>query len=381
MIALHRRALAFALASVCTSTVACKRGPTQGITVGLYASMTGPTADFGTTTRNGVTLALDDLNAHGGLLGQRVRLASEDDRGDSSEAASAVTRLIDREHAIGILGEVASSLSLAGGRVCQRSHIPMVSPSSTNPDVTAVGDYIFRVCFIDPFQGSVMAQFARNTLHFDRVAILRDQGSAYSIGLADAFRESFTRLGGTVVDEQSYRANDTHFSAQIGHVLGNNPQAIFVPGYYTEVALIAREARLAGFAGRFLGGDGWDSPALHDNDDDKLVGDFFSESFAPEGATTPVGRDFVQRYRARFHTDANGLAALGYDAALVFFDAVRRAGTTDPARVRDAIAHTRDFPGATGSITLDANRNARKSAVILEVRENSFRYRETVNPQ
>jgi branched-chain amino acid transport system substrate-binding protein len=352
----------------------------QGITVGLYASMTGPTADFGISTRRGVELALEDLNAHGGLLGQRVRLVAEDTRGDASEATSAVTRLIDQEGAIGILGEVASGLSLSGGRVCPRRHIPMVSPSSTNPAVTQVGDHIFRVCFIDPFQGLVMANFASRTLRFTRVAILKDQGAPYSVGLAEAFRHSFTANGGSIVDEQAYRAGDTHFSAQLNAIMAHNPEAIFVPGYYTEVALIAREARGAGFQGRFLGGDGWSGPSLTTNDDDKLVGDYFSEGFAVDAATTPVARDFVRRYRERYHSDPSGLAALGYDAALVLFDGIRRAGTTDHAALRSALATTRNFVGATGSITLNEHRDAVKAAVILQVQPNGFQYHSTVNP-
>ncbi len=366
-------------AALAAGSLGCKRAR-QGLTVGLYCSLTGSQADFGIATRRGVDLAVEETNRRGGILSQQVRLVAEDTRGDSNEAASAVTRLIDREGAIGILGEISSSLSLSGARVCQRKGIPMVTPSSTNPSVTQVGDHIFRVCFIDPFQGEVMARFARNTLHFERVALFIDQSSAYSVGLAEAFRTSFVALGGQVVNSQAYRAGETHFSAQLSPLLAARPEAIFVPGYYTEVALIAREARGQGFQGRFLGGDGWDSPSLVQNDDDRLVGDFFSEGFAPEGATTEVAQGFVRRYRERHRADPNGLAALGYDAALVLFDAIRRAGAAEPRRIRDALAQTRNFQGATGSITLDAQRNAVKSAVILEVRENGFRYRETLQP-
>ncbi|MBL8604203.1 MAG: ABC transporter substrate-binding protein [Myxococcales bacterium] len=350
------------------------------MTLGLYCSLTGSQADFGIATRRGVELAVDALNAQGGLLGHPVRLAVADTRGDSGEAASAVTRLIDNDGATVVVGEIASALSLAGARVCQRKRVPMITPSSTSPDVTRVGDHVFRVCFIDPWQGEVMARFARNTLHLDRVAIFKDQGSPYSVGLAEAFQRSFTALGGSVVDTQAYRAGDTHFSAQLTSLLGHQPQGLFVPGYYQEVALIAREARGQGFQGRFLGGDGWDAPSLTQIDDNRLVGDFFSEGFAPEGATNPVAQDFVRKFRERYHTDPNGLAALGYDAAVVAFDAIRRAGSNDGAAVRAALASTRNVPGATGSITLNENRDAVKSAVILEVREDAFRYRETINP-
>ena len=376
----RRDLLAGLAAAVSASALGCK-SKREGVTVGLYCSLTGPQADFGISTRRGVEMAFDELNRAGGVLGQRLRLAVEDTRGDASEATSAVTRLIDREGAMAIVGEIASTLSLAGGRVCQRRHIPMISPSSTNPAVTEIGDYVFRVCFSDPFQGRVMAQFAKNTLHFDRVAIFKDEAAAYSVGLAQAFREAFSGMGGTVTSEQSYRSSETHFSAQLATILGTNPQAIFVPGYYTEVALIAREARGAGFQGKLLGGDGWSGPSLTQNDDDKLVGDYYSAGFAPEGATTPIGRDFVRNFKTRYSLDPNDMGALGYDASKVLFDAIRRAGSADPARVRAALATTRDFQGATGSITLDAQRNAVKSAVILEVQSNATRFHETVNPQ
>ena len=375
----RRELLQGATAAALAGTLGCKK-KSNGITLGLYLSLTGDKADFGVSTRNGVNIALEELNAAGGLLGQQVRAVAEDTRGDSNEAASAVTRLIDREQVCGVIGEVASSLSLAGGRICQRRGIPMISPSSTNPAVTQIGDNIFRVCFLDPFQGEVMARFAKNSLHVSRVAIFKDQGSAYSTGLADAFRRSFTALGGQIVDEQAYRESDTHFSAQISSMLARQPEALFVPGYYAQLALIAREVRGAGFQGRMLGGDGWSSNTLTQNDDDKLVGDFYSEGFAPEGATTPVAQRFVQKYREKNRVEPNGLAALGYDAALVLFDAIRRANSAEPARIKAALATTRGVQGATGTITLNAQRDAVKSAVILEVRENSVRYRETVNP-
>jgi branched-chain amino acid transport system substrate-binding protein len=375
----RRELLQGATAAALAGSLGCKK-QSHGITLGLYLSLTGDKADFGVSTRNGVNIALEEVNAAGGLLGQQVRAVAEDTRGDSNEAASAVTRLIDREHVCGVIGEVASSLSLAGGRICQRRGIPMISPSSTNPAVTQIGDNVFRVCFLDPFQGEVMARFAKNSLHVSRVAIFKDQGSAYSTGLADAFRRSFTALGGQIVDEQSYRESDTHFSAQISSMLARQPEALFVPGYYAQLALIAREVRGAGFQGRMLGGDGWSSNTLTQNDDDKLVGDFYSEGFAPEGATTPVAQRFVQKYREKNRVEPNGLAALGYDAALVLFDAIRRANSAEPARIKAALATTRGVQGATGTITLNAQRDAVKSAVILEVRENSVRYRETVNP-
>ncbi len=368
-----------AAALAATALPGCRKHR-DAITLGLYAALTGNMADFGIASRNGVRLAAEEINAAGGVLGKPLHIAIEDTRGDSSEAASAVIRLIHLEGAVGILGEVASSLSLAGGRICQRYRIPMVSPSSTNPAVTALGDCVFRVCFIDPFQGDVMARFARNSLHFSRVAIFKEQGSAYSVGLAAAFKEAFTRVGGTIVTEQAYRSGDTHFSAQLGTILAQNPEGIFCPGYYTEAALIAREARGQGFRGRFMGGDGWSSPSLVQNDDDKLVGDFYSVGFAPDGATSGVARHFADAFQAKYGYAPNDLAALAYDATLAMVAAIRRAGSAVPERIRAELAQTRNLDGATGLISLNEHRDAVKSAVILEVHENSANYHSTVNP-
>lgn len=375
-----RREILAGAAGALALGVGCKRQSTTEIPVGLYCSLTGANADFGISTKNGAVLAFDEVNQSGGLLGKRLRLAEADTRGESNEATSAVTQLIDREHVVAVLGEIASTLSLAGGRVCQRRRIPMISPSSTNPAVTEVGDYIFRVCFIDPFQGDVMARFARNTLGFSRVAIFKEQGSAYAVGLADAFRRAFLRLGGTIPTEQAYRSGDTHFSAQLGTILAQNPEGIFCPGYYTEAALIAREARGQGFRGRFMGGDGWSSPSLVQNDDNQLVGDFYSVGFAPDGASTEVARRFARNFEAKFHYAPNDLAALAYDATLAMSQAVTRAGAAVPERIRAELARTRNLDGATGLISLNEHRDAVKSAVILEVHENSADYRTTVNP-
>lgn len=350
----------------------CKR-KTQGITLGLYASMTGDQAEFGRSTRNGVQIAIDEINGRGGLLGHPVRLVVEDTRGDTGETVNAVSRLITREGVTGLIGEIASSLSKAGGPVAQREHVPMITPSSTNETVTRIGDYVFRVCFTDNFQGRVMAHFAYDDLHVRKVAILKDEGSAYSTGLAQSFREVFTALGGQIVDEQSYRASDTHFP-QLGTVLTRQPEALFVPGYYTQVTLIARESRGQGFTGPLLGGDGWDGPPIYQNDDDKLVGSYFSEGYAPDHPVTERGRRFAEEYHRRYHIEANGLAALGYDAALVMADAILRAGSGDRPRIRNAIAETRNFEGATGTISIDAQRNAVKGAVVLQVQPTGVRF-------
>jgi branched-chain amino acid transport system substrate-binding protein len=369
----------------------CKKKPGDGnasgdggsgaseIVIGHYASMTGSTAHFGQDTDRGVRLAIDEANAKGGVLGKKLRVVTLDTRGDSAEAANAVNRLIDVEKVTALLGEVASSLSLAGGRVAQRRKIPMISPTSTNPKVTEVGDYIFRVCFIDPFQGKVMATFARQNLKFDKVAILKDVKNDYSIGLADAFRKSFTALGGTIIVEQSYSQGDTDFSAQVTAIRGTAAQAIFVPGYYSEVGSIARTADRLGLKVPLLGGDGWDSPDLFKIGGDAINGSYFSDHFAPDLATEQA-KQFVAKFTAKYGVAPSGLGALGYEAAEVLVDAIRRAGKDDPASIRDAIAQTKDFEGVTGKITMDAQRNPQKSAVVLKIEGGKAKFETAIAP-
>jgi branched-chain amino acid transport system substrate-binding protein len=254
----------------------------------------------------------------------------------------------------------------------------MITPSSTNPRVTEVGDFIFRVCFIDPFQGLVMAKFAASR-GWMRVAVLRDIRNDYSVGLADVFVENLTSMGGQIVADQSYSEGDTDFSAQLTSLRSTNPQAIFIPGYYTEVGLIARQARQLGLNVPLLGGDGWDSPRLTEIGGEALNNSFFSNHYSAEDPN-PTIQKFVTDYRARFNETPDGLAALGYDAANILFAAMERAGSTEPVAVRDALAQTADFPGVTGTITIDAQRNAVKPAVILQVVDGTLKYVETINP-
>lgn len=353
---------------------------TGDIPVGVYLSFTGSTATFGESTYKGIQLATEELNAQGGINGRKVALHAEDDRSDAQEARSAVTKLIQRDKVIAVLGEVASSRSLAAAPICQQNRIPMISPSSTNPDVTKVGDYIFRVCFIDPFQGTAVAKFAAETLKIKRVAVLTDVKNDYSVGLAKYFKETFTQLGGQIVVEKSYSEGDPDFRSQLTAIKQANPEAIFVPGYYSEVGTIARQARELGITVPLLGGDGWDSPKLVEGAGNALEGSYFSNHYSHE-STDPVVQEFVRKFKQRFNGEVpDALAALGYDAAKILFDAIKRAGSLEPAKIRDALAQTKDFPGVTGKITIDAERNARKPAVILQIKGKQFKYVTTIQP-
>jgi branched-chain amino acid transport system substrate-binding protein len=353
---------------------------TTEIVIGEFGSLTGSTATFGISTKNGIDMAVDAINNAGGLLGKKVRVIVEDDQGKPEEAQTVVTKLINKDQVIAVLGEVASSRTLAAAPVAQQNGIPLISPSSTNPNVTQVGDYIFRVCFIDPFQGFVMAKFAANTLKVKNVAILRDIKNDYSVGLADVFEENFKKMGGNIVADESYSEGDQDFSAQLTSIKAKNPQAVFLPGYYTEAGLVVRQAKSLGLNVPFLGGDGWDSPALVKIGGDAVNGSYYSNHFSVSDPS-PTIQKFVSDYKARYGETPDALAGLGYDAASILFDAIKRAGSTDGAKIRDAIAATKDFPGITGSITLDKDRNAVKPAVVLQVKDGKLEYVESITPQ
>ena len=349
------------------------------LVIGEYGSLTGSTATFGISARNGIDLAVEEVNAAGGVLGRPVKVIVEDDAGKPEEAAAAVTKLVNQDRVIAVVGEVASTRSLAGARVCQPAGVPMVTPASTNPQVTEVGDFVFRTCFIDPFQGTVMAKFARENLKVERVAILRDIKNDYSVGLADFFKKTFTQLGGKLVGDESYSEGDTDFRAQLTNLKATNPQALFVPGYYTEVGLIARQAREKGLTVPLMGGDGWDSPKLAEIAGESVEGCFFSNHYTVE-STEPRVKEFVKSYKAKYSEVPDAMAALGYDAAKILFNALETAGGTDPKAIRDALAATEDFTGVTGTITIDKDRNAVKPAVVLEMKGVKQTYVTTVEP-
>jgi branched-chain amino acid transport system substrate-binding protein len=372
------------------------------ILIGHYASMTGSEATFGVSTDNGIKLAVEERNAAGGVKGKQIKVITYDDQGKAQEAGTAVTRLIDQDKVTAILGEVASSRSLAGAPICQKKGVPMISPSSTNQDVTAIGDMISRVCFIDPFQGYVGAKFAKENLNFSKGATLYNRAQAYSSGLNTNFKDAFAKLGGQVVSEQAYSDGDNDFHAQLTSIREAKPDFIYVPGYYTEVVNIARQAKSLGLNIPLIGGDGWDSEDLK-NAGDALNGCYYSNHYSQEDKS-PAVQDFIKKYQAKFGKIPDGLAALGYDAARLLFDAMDRAKQPTPAEVQagvkktggteqevqdklyrrnlaDSINSTKNFAGVTGTITIDAQRNATKDAVMLEVVNGVPKYKATIKPE
>jgi branched-chain amino acid transport system substrate-binding protein len=366
---------ALLVASSCSST----GSNSSEIVIGEYGSLTGTAATFGTSSRNGIEMAIDEVNTAGGVLGKKVRVIVEDDQTKPEEAQTVVTKLISKDRVVAVLGEVASSRSLAAAPVAQQNSIPMISPSSTNPKVTQVGDYIFRVCFIDPFQGLVMAKFATNTLKVKNVAILRDIKNDYSVGLADVFIENFKKMGGNIVADQSYSEGDTDFSAQLTSIKSANPQAVFVPGYYTEVGLIARQTKKLGLNAILMGGDGWDSPSLVEIGGEAINGAYFSNHYSVDDPS-PAIKKFVADYKARFKEAPDALAALAYDAAHILIESMRKANSTEGPKLRDAIAQTANYAGVTGNITIDKDRNSVKPAVVLQVKDGKLAFVETITP-
>jgi len=367
--------------------IACERrggpgagGSTGPIVVGYYGDLSGRTSNFGQSTKNGVEMAADEINKAGGINGRQIQILSEDDEGRPEKAATVVTKLIDQDRVIALLGEVASGNTLAAAPKAQAAKVPMISPSSTNPAVTQVGDYIFRVCFIDPFQGEVMAKFAANTLKAKRAAIMLDFNSPYSRGLTDFFESSFTKLGGQIVNKQSYTQGDRDYKGQLTAIRATNPEVIYVPGYYGEVGVIAKQAKQLDIQVPLLGGDGWDATQLWDLGGDSLNGDFISNHYSVDDPS-PAIRKFVADYKARHGNVPDALAALGYDAMRVLGEAIKRAGTTEEPQLRDAIAKTQNYPGVTGTISIDAQRNAVKPAVVLKLQDHKYIYQETIYPE
>jgi branched-chain amino acid transport system substrate-binding protein len=375
------------------------------IILGEFGSLTGGTATFGKSTQKGIEMALEEINKAGGIEGKLIRIIVEDDQSKPEEAATVVKKLVTQDKVLIVLGEVASSRSLAGAPICQEGKVPMITPSSTNPKVTQVGDYIFRVCFLDPFQGEVMAKFARNTLKVNKAAILKDIKNDYSVGLAQFFAEIFKNLGGTIISEESYSEGDIDFRAQLTALKAKNPEVIFIPGYYTEVGLITRQARDLGINVPLIGGDGWDSPRLIEIGGKALENTYYSNHYAPEDPRPEVQK-FISDFKAKYNEIPDAMAPLGYDAARIAFDAIKKSGILEGKnikdsynknpkakslmdavnternreRIRDVIAQTKDFPGVTGVITIDQNRNAQKSSVVLKYEDGKFKYVETINP-
>jgi branched-chain amino acid transport system substrate-binding protein len=365
-----------------------KQSDTGDISIGHLASMTGDTATFGVSSDEGIRLALDEINNTGGVLGGRkLKVITEDDRSNNDEAKTAISKLITQDKVCAVLGEIASSRSIAAAPVAQDAQVPMLSPGSTNPKVTQIGDYIFRACFIDPFQGTAMANFALKELKAKRLAVLYPVNSDYGMGLREFFKDATSKGGGQVVADVAYtEKSDVDFKGQLTKIKDANPDAIYVSGYYTEAGLIARQARELGITVPLLGGDGWDSDQTVKIGGNAVNGCYFTNHYSAE-EQRPEVQAFVKAYKAKYKNQdgtpktPDAMAILGYDAMLLMADAIKRAGNTDPTKIRDMLAGTKNFPGASGTITIDENRNAKKDIVVLKIDNGEFKYVSTIKPQ
>jgi branched-chain amino acid transport system substrate-binding protein len=377
-----RLARAFPLLAV-TVTVftltSCTREP-DAIKLGHYGSLTGKDAAFGVATRKGVLLAIEEINAKGGVLGRPLAYLVEDIQSKQGESATAVKKLISRDKVVAVIGANASANSLEAAPICQNSQIPMMAISSTNPRVTEVGDYIFRICFIDPFQGAVLAKFAHTSLKAKRVALLTAVNSPYSVGLSAVLRQDFTARGGEIIAEQKYNEGEKDFRAQLTALRPLKPDVIAITGFYAEAALICLQARALGIDVPFIGGDGWEAPQLIELGGKAVEGTYYSTYFSAEN-DAPEVRAFVKKFSARWTNETpEAVSALGYDAVYLIAAAMTKAGTTTGPTLRDAIAATKNFPGVTGQTTIDEKRNSAKAAVMLTVKNGRSLFFESVTP-
>lgn len=349
------------------------------IVIGSYSPNTGATATFGQFQLHGLQMAIDEINAQGGINGKKIKHINYDDKSDNDETLAVVNRLISQDGVVAILGESTSGRSKIGGQVAQQNHVPMLTSSATEAGVTKIGNYIFRACFIDPFQGMVMAKFMVNDLKLKKAAILRDIKNDYSVGLSDIFAQKLKEAGGEVVTDISYQEGDIDFKSQLTAIKAKNPDAIFVPGYYNEVALIAKQARELGMKQPLLGGDGWSSPKLYEIAKGALDGSYFSNHYTTD-SKDPKTIAFVKAYRDRFHEEPDVMAALAYDSVYFLADAIKNVKEVTPDNIRDALTQIKSFHGVTGEMHMNENRDAVKSAVIVRIEGPEYKYVTTVNP-
>jgi branched-chain amino acid transport system substrate-binding protein len=349
------------------------------IKIGAVTCLTGALSTFGVSSVQGAKLAVEEINAAGGTLGQPIQLIVEDNGSKAGETATIARKFISQDKVVAILGDLTSSATMEGAPLAQAAKIPLLTPSATNVAITKIGNYIFRSCFIDPFTGKIMAKFALDQLKAKQAIVMTDVKQDYSVGLTEAIHQYFTQNGARISNTLSYSSGDTDFRTQLTGVRMAHPDVVFLPGYYTEAALILLQAKQLGIKCPFVGGEGWDSPALVQVAGKAADGNYYTDHFSAADPDPRVQK-FAQTYRAKYAALPDALAALWYDGALLLSQAVQRAGSTEGAKIRDALAETRDFQGVTGRITIDENRNAAKSGVILKIENGEPKMVQEITP-
>jgi len=371
-----------AMLTGCSSKPAAE---SKEIKIGANFELTGGISNFGKQTLNGIELAFKEANAAGGVLGKKLVLVTADNKSEPSEATNAITKLITQDKVAIVLGPVASSNVLATLQVGQDNKVPVLTATGTNAKITVdengkVKPYAFRACFIDPFQGSVMANFATKSLKAKTAVIYIDSSSDYSKGLAESFEAQFVKNGGTIIGKEAFLQKDQDFKSTLTKIKVMNADTIFIPAYYEEVGKIAKQARELGINVPLIGTDGFDDPKVVEiAGAEALNNTYFSNHYSAQD-TDPRIQKFVAAYKAEYGMEPSALAALGYDAALMTIDALKRANSTDPVKLRDALEQTKDLQVVTGVITLDASHNPIKSGVVIEMKDGKQSFKEKINP-
>ena len=375
-----------AMSMMALLTTGCGNTNSNEIKIGANLEMTGNTATFGQSATNGAKLAIKQVNAKGGVLGKKITLVVADNKSDTAEAANAMQKLATQDKVIASIAPIASSSVMAAAQVNESAKILGISPTASNPNVTVdpetgkVRDYLFRATFIDPFQGAVMANFAKNTLKAQKAAVYIENSSDYAKGLGKFFKETFVQNGGNIVSDEAYLAKDTDFKATLTKIKASNPDVIFVPGYYQEVGMIVKQAREIGITVPILGADGWDSAKLPEiAGAEALNNTFFSNHYSPDD-NSPEIKNFVEAYKAEYGQVPDAFAALSYDATMMIIEAIKRAGVEDSVKVKDELAKTKEYQGVSGSITLDEKHNAVKGVVIIEMKNGIQAFKEKIKP-
>jgi branched-chain amino acid transport system substrate-binding protein len=372
------------LVSGCSSAAAPKDAGTSAIKIGGDLELSGGVATYGQSVLNAVNLAFDDQNKKGGVLGRQLEFITADNKSEAGESTSAITKLITQDKVVAVLGAVTSSNTKAAVPVSADYKIPLITPTATNAEVTinkdgSLNKWVFRSCFLDPFQGKVAENFVKNTLKVSKAALFIDQSDDYSKGLAAEFNKDLVSAGGTITDTENYVKGDKDFKSTLTRIKASNPEVVFVPGYYSEVGLIVKQARELGITVPIVGGDGWDSAKLAD----LAVAANLNNTYYVDHmwAEDPATKPFADAYTAKYKAEPDALAALGYDAAEMLISAIKTSGSTDPEKLRVALENIKDFQGVTGVITVDPKtHNPVKSAVIIKLVDGKKTLLTHVNP-
>lgn len=378
----------FAIASVLVASLVagCGSKGDKDIKIGMVYELTGNTASYGTSAANGAKLAFKEINASGGVLGKQIQIVSADNKGEPSESANAMSKVISQDKVVAVTGFTVSSCGIAASAVAEANKIPFVAAATVNPKVTfdertgKVKDYTFRACFIDSFQGTVGANFALNGLKAGKTAIMTDSSSDYSKGLTDIFRSTYVKAGGKIVAEESYLQKDQDYKPILTKIKAQNPDLLYIPGYYEDVGKIIKQARELGMTIPVLGADAWDSPVLVEMGGAQPLNNTYFTNFYSIEDKNPVSNAFVEAYKKEYGQTPDSMAAMGYDAAKLLVDAIKRADSTDAKKIKEALSATKNFSSVSGEMSLNDRHDAVRGVVIIELKDGKQVYKETVKP-